>query len=111
LGLFTKIKVTNKPKYLSIKKLFQITQYFGIKNINLECENRFQELAQEKIELHQLQIVVRKWSRSCKQFLMAALIGDKEYGQGHGSSKQLAEQEAAQDALAKMAKSRRYLIK
>ncbi len=42
---------------------------------------------------------------------MAALIGDKEYGQGHGSSKQLAEQEAAQDALAKMAKSRRYLIK
>jgi ribonuclease-3 len=68
----------------------------------LDAKSRFQEMAQEKIGITPIyKLLSESGPDHAKQFLMAAFIGDKEYGQGHGSSKQLAEQEAAFDALEK----------
>jgi len=68
----------------------------------LDAKSRFQELAQEKIGITPTyKLVSESGPDHAKQFLMAALIGEQEYGRGHGSSKQLAEQEAAHDALLK----------
>ncbi len=66
----------------------------------LDSKSRFQELAQEKIGITPIyKLISESGPDHSKQFIMGVYIADKEYGQGHGSSKQLAEQEAADDGL------------
>lgn len=66
----------------------------------LDAKSRLQELAQEKIGITPVyKLVSESGPDHAKQFLMAVFVGEKEYGRGSGSSKQLAEQDAAQVAL------------
>lgn len=66
----------------------------------LDSKSRLQELAQEKIGITPVyKLVSESGPDHAKQFLMAVFVGEKEYGRGSGSSKQLAEQDAAQIAI------------
>ncbi len=67
----------------------------------LDAKSRLQEMAQEKFGITPVyKLVSESGPDHAKQFLMAVFVGDREFGQGSGSSKQLAEQEAAHNALA-----------
>jgi len=67
-----------------------------------DAKSHLQELSQEKFGITPVyKLVSESGPDHNKQFVMAAYIADNEYGQGAGSSKQLAEQEAAAEALKK----------
>jgi ribonuclease-3 len=67
----------------------------------LDPKSRFQELAQEQFGLTPAYRVLNEDGPDHdKVFTIGVYVGDKLFGQGHGSSKQSAQQEAAGAALA-----------
>jgi len=62
-----------------------------------------QEIVQEKFKQSpKYKILETKGPDHAKQFIVAVLIQEKEYGRGVGNSKQVAEEEAASEALEKL---------
>lgn len=69
-----------------------------------DAKSRFQELAQEKYsETPRYELVSAVGPDHQKKFVMAVYVGDQEYAQGKGKSKQEAQQDAASNALEKEA--------
>lgn len=69
-------------------------------------KSTFQELAQEKKGLTPSYTVLAEWGPDHdKRFRVQVFIGKEPYGEGEGSSKQRAEQNAAKDALEKWKKA------
>jgi len=65
-----------------------------------DAKSHLQELSQEKIGITPVyKLIAESGPDHNKEFLMGVYIGENEYGQGQGSSKQLAEQAAAEQAL------------
>lgn len=66
----------------------------------IDPKSHFQELAQERESLTpRYEVVSEEGPDHNKKFTVAVLVGQKEWGRGIGTSKQLAQQAAAQDAL------------
>jgi ribonuclease-3 len=66
----------------------------------IDPKSHFQELAQEKEGITpRYELISEEGPDHDKKFTIAAKVGDKKWGTGVGSSKQLAQQAAAQDAL------------
>jgi ribonuclease III len=71
----------------------------------IDPKSHFQELAQEKEGITpRYDLVSEEGPDHDKKFTIAAKVGDKAWGTGIGSSKQLAQQAAAEDALKKYEK-------
>ena len=69
--------------------------------LHIDAKSHLQELAQEKVNVTpEYQLISESGPDHAKVFIMAALIGDKKVGEGKGSSKQKAEEDAARNALA-----------
>lgn len=67
-----------------------------------DFKSTFQELAQEKAGVTPIYSVLKEWGPDHdKRFRVGVFLSKKGYGQGEGSSKQEAEQEAARNALDK----------
>jgi len=65
-----------------------------------DSKSRFQELSQEKVDVTPTYRVLAEWGPDhAKQFRVGAFLEEKMVGVGEGSSKQRAEQEAANNAL------------
>lgn len=68
----------------------------------IDPKSHFQELAQEKEGVTpKYDVISEEGPDHDKKFTVAVKICDKEWGRGNGTSKQLAQQAAAQDALKK----------
>ncbi len=68
--------------------------------LDIDSKTRFQELAQEKLKETPIYRVISEIGPDHdKNFIMAVLVNNKEYGRGEGSSKQRAEEDAAKNAL------------
>lgn len=68
--------------------------------LHIDAKSHFQELVQEKVDITpEYRFVSETGPDHKKNFLMAAFIGDKKVGEGKGTSKQKAEEEAARNAL------------
>jgi len=70
---------------------------------HIDAKSKLQEIAQEKIgntPVYQLQH--EEGPDHDKIFTMGAFIGERMVGKGNGSSKQIAEQKAAEDALKRL---------
>lgn len=66
----------------------------------IDPKSNFQELAQEKESITpRYEVISEDGPDHAKIFTVAAKVGEKEWGRGMGSSKQIAQQEAAKDAL------------
>ena len=71
----------------------------------VDPKSHFQELAQEKEGITpRYEVVSEIGPDHDKKFTVAVKIGDKEWGKGEGTSKQLAQQSAAKNALPKYQK-------
>lgn len=68
--------------------------------LHIDAKSHFQELAQEKANTTpEYRLVTESGPDHAKQFVMGAYIGDKKVGEGKGTSKQKAEEDAARQAL------------
>jgi len=91
------IKATEKfiAKFV-ISKLKEILE----KQLYIDAKSRFQELVQEKMGITpHYQVISEFGPDHSKSFTIGAYMADKLVGEGSGSSKQLAQQAAAADAL------------
>lgn len=71
----------------------------------IDPKSHFQELAQEREgQTPRYEVVEETGPDHDKKFTIAVRVDDKEWGRGTGSSKQLAQQAAAQDAVKKYLK-------
>jgi ribonuclease-3 len=71
--------------------------------LHIDAKSQFQELAQEKVNVTpEYRLESDSGPDHSKIFVMAAFIGDKKVGEGKGSSKQNAEEDAARNALVKI---------
>ncbi len=69
-------------------------------------KSRLQEWAQGELQVTPVyRTVMERGPDHAKEFTVEVLIGDTVYGQGEGRSKQAAEQQAARQALERIAKS------
>ncbi|MBN1494830.1 ribonuclease III [Candidatus Peregrinibacteria bacterium] len=85
-------------KYI-LERLEQILEA----GLHIDAKSHFQELAQEKISMTPEYKFIKEWGPDhAKRFMMAVYIGDKKVGEGEGSSKQKAEEDAARNALARI---------
>ena len=83
------------------QQLFHKTDEVVAKRLWQDAKSRFQELAQEKIgTTPSYQLLDQSGPDHDKQFVVGAFIGQEKVAQGEGRSKQEAEQDAAQKALA-----------
>lgn len=75
---------------------------------NVDSKNRFQEWVQRNItQIPPKYVTVQVGGSShAPEFVAKVVVGDKEYGQGKGRSKKDAEKAAAENALARLEKSR-----
>jgi ribonuclease-3 len=81
-----------------IKNLPQIIE----EKLYIDPKSNFQELAQEKEGITpRYDVVAEEGPDHDKTFTVVVKVGEKEWGTGTGSSKQLAQQSAAEDALDK----------
>ncbi len=81
-----------------IKQLSSILE----KGLHVDAKSRFQELSQDKLGITpEYRLVGEHGPDHSKIFTMGAFIGEELLGEGSGSSKQKAEQDAAEAALAK----------
>ncbi len=65
-----------------------------------DAKSRFQEIAQEKVQITPKYKVVKEWGPDHdKHFIIGIFLKDELIAQGEGSSKQEAEEEAAKKAL------------
>ena len=70
---------------------------------HIDSKSKFQEVAQEKVgKTPSYELQHEEGPDHDKIFTMAAYIGERMVGKGRGSSKQLAEQKAAEDALKRL---------
>jgi ribonuclease-3 len=70
---------------------------------HIDAKSKLQEIAQEKVgTTPDYQIQHEEGPDHDKMFTMGAFIGDRMVGKGKGSSKQIAEQVAAEDALKRL---------
>ncbi|MFA6528375.1 MAG: ribonuclease III [Candidatus Gracilibacteria bacterium] len=68
----------------------------------IDAKSKFQEISQSKFNITpSYQLIEESGPDHDKLFVMGAYIGDKKHGEGRGSNKQQAEQNAAGDALEK----------
>lgn len=73
------------------------------KGLHIDNKSRFQELAQERFRITPTyEVLSEDGLDHAKQFVVGLFLGDKKMGEGCGSSKQEAQQEAARQALAKL---------
>lgn len=80
-----------------LKRLTSILE----KGLNVDAKSHLQELSQDKLGITpEYRLIKEDGPDHSKIFTMGAYIGEEPVGEGRGSSKQKAEQEAAQDALA-----------
>jgi len=79
-----------------VVKLPEVVQ----KGLYIDNKSKFQELAQEKFRITPAYRVMHESGLDhAKQFVIGAFLGEKKLGEGAGSSKQEAQQEAAKQAL------------
>jgi len=65
-----------------------------------DAKSRFQEEAQERVKITPTYRVLKEWGPDhAKHFVVGVFLGEQLVAQGEGSSKQEAEEEAAQNAL------------
>lgn len=80
-----------------------IVSYLGDilqQGLHVDPKSKFQEIAQAKFNLTpEYKLEKESGPDHDKRFIMSAMIGDKKYGEGKGTSKQQAEQDAAKNAL------------
>lgn len=80
-----------------------IIKYLGDileKGLHVDPKSKFQEVAQAKFNMTPHYDLVKETGPDHdKHFIMAAFIGDRKFGEGKGTSKQQAEQNAAMNAL------------
>jgi ribonuclease III len=70
---------------------------------HIDAKSKFQELSQDKVGVTPAyKLLHDEGPDHDKKFTMGAYIGDKLVGKGIGSSKQIAEQKAAEDSLARL---------
>lgn len=70
------------------------------KGLHIDNKSKFQELAQEKHRVTPTyEVLGEEGADHEKQFLVGAFLGDRKVGEGSGSSKQEAQQQAAKQAL------------
>jgi len=70
---------------------------------HIDNKSRFQELAQEKFRITPVYKVLKESGLDhAKEFIIGAFLGDKQMGEGSGTSKQEAQQVAAKQALEKL---------
>lgn len=82
-----------------VGKLPEVVQ----KGLYIDNKSKFQELAQEKFRVTPAYRVLNESGLDhAKQFVIGAFLGDKQLGEGAGSSKQEAQQEAAKEALQRL---------
>lgn len=68
--------------------------------LHIDSKSRFQELAQEKYKVTPTYEVLEETGLDhAKKFVIGVFLGDKKMGEGTGSSKQEAQQQAARSAL------------
>lgn len=73
--------------------------------LHIDSKSRFQELAQEKFRITPRYDVLRESGLDhAKEFVVGAFLRDRKLGEGAGSSKQEAQQNAAKAALAELQK-------
>lgn len=83
------------------KQLFHKTEEVVAKRLWQDAKSRFQELSQEKTGITpSYQMLDQSGPDHDKRFVVGAFIGETKIAQGEGRSKQEAEQDAAQKALA-----------
>ena len=74
-----------------------------VKGEHIDAKSRLQEMAQEKVgTTPSYELEHEEGPDHDKIFTMGAFIGDRIVGKGKGGSKQLAEQQAAEDALKRL---------
>lgn len=73
------------------------------KGQHIDNKSKFQEMAQEKFRITPVYRVLEESGLDhAKYFTIGAFLGDKQMGEGFGSSKQEAQQQAAKEALARL---------
>lgn len=73
------------------------------KGLHIDSKSRFQELAQEKFRVTPSYNVLHEEGLDhAKKFVVGVFVGQEQMGQGEGSSKQEAQQQAARQALSIM---------
>jgi len=71
--------------------------------LHIDAKSHFQELSQEEFDITpEYRLISESGPDHSKRFVMGAFFNDKPVGEGEGSSKQKAEEEAARDALVKV---------
>lgn len=71
--------------------------------LHIDAKSRLQELSQEKIGVTpEYKLMSESGPDHSKKFVMAVYFGNDKVGEGEGTSKQKAEEEAARDALAEV---------
>lgn len=71
--------------------------------LHIDAKSHLQELSQEKISVTpEYRLMSDSGPDHEKKFVMAVYFGDDKVGEGEGSSKQKAEEDAARDALAEI---------
>lgn len=79
-----------------LKRLEQILE----EGLHIDAKSHLQELSQEKTGITpEYKLISESGPDHAKKFIMAVYIGDKKAGEGKGSSKQNAQEDAARDAL------------
>lgn len=95
------LEITQKVIYQTLLPLFEKEIKMGPPK---DAKSYLQELVQQKFKLSPYyKILNQQGPDHAKHFTVAVYINGKELGQGSGSSKQLAEEEAANLALKKLA--------
>ncbi len=71
--------------------------------LHIDAKSHLQELSQEKIAVTpEYRLMSDSGPDHAKKFVMAVYFGDDKVGEGEGSSKQKAEEDAARDALSEV---------
>ncbi len=71
------------------------------KGLHIDAKSHLQEVAQEKVSFTpEYKLVSESGPDHAKKFVMAVYLGEKKVGEGEGSSKQKAEEDAARNAIA-----------
>ena len=84
-----------------IEKLPEVVE----KGLYIDTKSKFQELAQDRFRVTPVYKVLKESGLDHeKEFVIGVFLHDKQLGEGSGSSKQEAQQEAAKNALAALEK-------
>ncbi|MCB9790691.1 ribonuclease III [Candidatus Nomurabacteria bacterium] len=94
-----------------LRCLSPLTKEIVEKRLDIDAKTKFQEIAQSLYKMTPIyKTVGESGPDHDKIFTMAAFIGEKEWGRGEGTSKQKAEEEAAQKAIEKIEKTQRKVV-